>query len=547
MSVVLACDLGGTSFRAALYDAQGQVWAEHALPSPGDGAGAASGHAEVDADEWWTILIGLADALARQDPARFAEIRGIAICGVTRTQILLDDAGRPLRAALTWRDTRAAADIDALRARLPQDHPELAQVNAFHPLARLDWLRRHEPAILARARCVLEPKDYLNFRLTGVRASDPVSMARLHAAAGEGGAFADLSALAPAAMTLPAPSLLEAAGLDAGLLPPLLAPTDAVGAVVAGLPGALAQLAGVPVFCCANDTWAAVAGLGALRAGHAYNISGTTEVFGVIAQVPEHAVAPRAAGLMTVDWGDGLHQIGGPGQNGADTMAWLLSVLEGAGFGQDQSLGQGDGRSPAGLPDRTPAVPSATAGLGVAARIEALLAAPRDPQPLLFLPYLQGERVPYWDADLRGAFVGLNRRHGAGDLAWAVLEGVGFLNRLVLERGEAALGAPVTEIRFGGGAAANAAWCQVKADICGRPVSVGAAKEPGALGAAVVAWTGLGHFSSLAAAQQSVVREGRRYEPDPERQRHYDALYQQYRAAEAALAPISRSLAGMTT
>jgi len=540
MSVVLACDLGGTSFRAALYDAQGQVWAEHALPSPTDGAGAAGGQAEIDADEWWAILISLADALAAQAPARFAEIRGIAMCGVTRTQILLDGAGQPLRPALTWRDTRAAPDIEALLARLPQDHPELPQVNAFHPLARLDWLRRHEPAVLAQACCVLEPKDYLNFRLTGVRASDPVSMARLRAAAEAG----------PATTAAPLrPSLVAAAGLDAGLLPPLLSPTDAVGAVSAGLPGALAQLAGVPVFCCANDTWAAVAGLGALRAGHAYNISGTTEVFGVIADVPHGESAPRAAGLMTVDWGDGLHQIGGPGQNGADTMAWLLSVVQGAGLdqslGQSQSQSQGQSQSTVGESAQESSPNLALGRQSVAARVEALLAAPRDPQPLLFLPYLQGERVPYWDADLRGAFVGLNRRHGAGDLAWAVLEGVAFLNRLVLERGEAALGAAVTEIRFGGGAAANAAWCQVKADICGRPVSVGTAREPGALGAAVVAWTGLGHFPSLAAAQESVVREARRYLPDPARQQHYDALYQQYRAAEAALAPVSKALVGL--
>jgi xylulokinase len=501
MSVVLACDLGGTSFRAALYDAHGQVRAQHALPSPAGSAGAPGGQAEIDAKDWWFILCALADALAAQAPVAFAEIRGIAICGVTRTQILVDDDGTPLRPALTWRDTRAAPDIDALRARLPQDHPELALINAFHPLARLDWLRRHEPAVLARARCVLEPKDYLNCRLTGVRVSDPVSMARLCAAA------------SPA----PTSSLLAAAGLDDGLLPLLRSPAEAVGPVLSGLPGALSRLAGVPVFCCANDTWAAVAGLGALRARHAYNISGTTEVFGVMAQVPQGMAAPRAAGLMTVDWGDGLHQVGGPGQNGADTMAWLLDVLQ----------GQAAGRA------------------GMADRVQALLAAPRDPQPLLFLPYLQGERVPYWDADLRGAFVGLNRRHGAGDMAWAVLEGVGFLNRLVLERGEAALGGPVTEIRCGGGAAANAAWCQVKADICGRPVSVGAASEPGALGAAVVAWTGLGHFASLAAAQESAVREARRYVPDPARRRHYDALYQQYRAAEAALAPVSRALAGM--
>ncbi|MRT32765.1 carbohydrate kinase, partial [Xylella fastidiosa subsp. multiplex] len=77
-------------------------------------------------------------------------------------------------------------------------------------------------------------------------------------------------------------------------------------------PGALTRLAGRAVVACANDTWAAVAGLGALRPGYAYNISGTTEVFGAVGAEPV-----QAQGLMTVDWGSGHHQIGGPGQNGA--------------------------------------------------------------------------------------------------------------------------------------------------------------------------------------------------------------------------------------
>ena len=97
-------------------------------------------------------------------------------------------------------------------------------------------------------------------------------------------------------------------------------------------------------------------------------------------------------------------------------------------------------------------------GQGLATRlIDALLAGRRHPQPLIFLPYLQGERVPYWNPALRGAILGLGRQHGATDLAFAVLEGVAFLNRIVLERAEAALGSAVGEIRFGGGAAAGLA------------------------------------------------------------------------------------------
>jgi xylulokinase len=217
--------------------------------------------------------------------------------------------------------------------------------------------------------------------------------------------------------------------------------------------------------------------------------------------------------LMTVDW-RGLFQLGGPSQNGADTVSWLLSLL---------------GRDEEG---------------GIGREIDALLAGVRQPQPLLFLPYLQGERVPYWNPGLRGAFIGLNRQHGATDLAYAVLEGVAFLNRIVLGRAEGAMGVPVAEIRFGGGGAANPVWSQIKADICGRPVVVGASKEPGLLGAAIIAFTGLGRFASLGEAQAALVTIAARFEPGPSRKGDYDALFALYRQAEQALAPISQALAG---
>ena len=499
MSYVLAVDLGGTRFRAALVDARGAIAHACFIDSPA-GARPADrpGWDEIDADAWWRGLQTLADRLAMQAGAGFDAVQAIAICGVTRTQVFIDAQGAAIRPAITWRDTRAAADVGAWLGAMPASHSEAAQVNAFHPWARVAWLLRAEPQHAARVHLVLEPKDYLNFLLTGRAVSDTVSMARLAAAAA------------------PAPQggdLLTAVGADPAWVPPMLDPLDVVGSVQTGLPGALARLAGRPVVACANDTWAAVAGLGALRPGYAYNISGTTEVFGAVGAAPV-----QAQGLMTVDWGGGHHQIGGPGQNGADTVAWLLPLLGRLG---DEGM----------------------AGVGEA--MDALLDAPRDPQPALFLPYLQGERVPYWDPHLRGAFLGLNRRHGPGDLAWAVLEGVAFLNRIVLERAESALGSPVGEIRFGGGAASNAQWCQVKADICERPVVVGQAEQPGVLGAAVAAWTGLGRYSSFAAAQDALVRVAQRYEPQAERAHAYRRMYSQFRAAEAALAPVSRALAGI--
>lgn len=490
MSVVLACDLGGTSFRAALIDEDGVTRAQAMILGPS--AIDRMGWSEIDATEWWRILVEAAGQLDEAEPDLFSAIEAVAICGVTRTQVFLGRDGRQLRPAMTWKDTRSEAAAARLREKLGEGHPESARINAFHPLARLAWLREEEEACFRAIGCVLEPKDYLNFCLTGRQAGDPVSTARLLAAKEVVGGIDPFAAI----------------DLPASILPPTLEPCDRVGPVMPGLPAPFDRIVGVPVFCSSNDTWGAVTGLGALRAGYAYNISGTTEVLGAVGLEPV-----EAEGLLSVDW-RGLWQIGGPSQNGADTVSWLLALL---------GRQSGD----------------------VGSEIDALLAGPRHPQPLLFLPYLQGERVPYWSPSLRGAFIGLNRQHGATDLAYAVLEGVAFLNRIVLERAEAALGQPVAEIRFGGGAAANPVWSQIKADTCGRPVVVGASKEPGLLGAAIVAWTGLGRFGSLAEAQEKLVAVSTRFEPDAARHAGYDALFALYRRGETALAPISAELVAL--
>jgi len=488
MSIVLACDLGGTSFRAALVDDTGAIRAQHAIAGPASRDDSA-GRSEIEPDAWWDLLVEACSGLAVEAPALFDAVEAVAICGVTRTQIFLDRAGRSLRPAMTWKDTRSDVLAARLRERLDAGHPESAAVNAFHPLARLAWLRKQEPEVFAELAFLFEPKDYLNFRLTGRRTSDPVSMARL------------LAAAAPHEGR----DLLEAAGIPAAILPEMLEPWERVAPIERGLPAPLDRLVGRPVFCASNDTWAAVVGLGAMREGFAYNISGTTEVLGVVGREPA-----RAEGLLTVDW-RGLFQLGGPSQTGADTVSWLLALL-----GRD--------------------------GAAVGQEIDALLSGPRHSQPLLFLPYLRGERVPYWDPSLRGALIGLDRRHGPTDLAFAVLEGVACLNRIVLERAEAALGRAASEIRFGGGAAANPIWAQIKADLCGRPVVVAASKEPGLIGAAIIAFAGLGRYVSLAEAQQALVTVAHRFESDPARKPAYDALFALFRRAEEALAPISRDL-----
>lgn len=479
MSCVLACDLGGSGLRAGLLDEGGRVLATAKVALAAQVA--VGGQAEANPDDWWSALKQAADALAAAEPMAFAATEAIAITAFTRSEVLVGADGQAVRPAFLWRDTRAEATAKALRQRAA-DHPEAKALNAFHPLARLAWLGEHEPESLRRAACVLEPKDYLNSRLTGRAASDRVSMARL------------LSATTRHAGSR---TLFDVSGVAASLMPAMLEPLEIVGRIEAGLPGALGRLAGKPVITVANDTWTAVVGLGAMRDGFAYNISGTTEVLGLVS-----AMKAEAAGLLTVDWGRGLTQLGGPSQCGGDTLRWVQDVL---------SSHEREGR-------------------------------PRNAQPLIFLPYLEGERVPHWDPALRGAFIGLSRQHGAHDLAAAALEGIAFLNRSVLEAAEAATGRVATEIRLGGGGARNRAFCDVKASVLGREVVVPEAEEPGLLGAAISAWTALGRFAGLAEAQAGLVKVSRRHVPNAGSKAGHDRLYALFRQAEQAIAPLSRAL-----
>ena len=444
---IFAIDLGASGLRAGLVDPAGVLRHVASVPHvTGD---------EADAERWWSALQSVARAAAGRAGPDWGRVAAVCVTGFTRTQVLLDAAGRAVRPAITFRDTRAA-EIAAQNGLDP-----------FHPAARLLWLARHEPQAIAAAVAVVDPKDFLTARLTGRRCTDTICGARLQGRS-------------PPTETLP--------------------PLATVGPVLPALPGALAALAGLPVIMVGHDTWSSVLGLGAMRPGGAYSLSGSTDVLGVLSETP--CTAP---GLLTDRWGD-LWHLGGPSNAGGDSLAWLLGLL-------------------------APGEP-----VGVA--LDRLLRLPRQARPVLFLPYLNGERTPYWDADLRAGFVGLHRTHGPADLVWAVLEGVACLNRTVLDRAEAACG-PIAELRFGGGGAASPQWRQAKSDVLGRPVVGAAELECGLLGAAIAGWTAIGRFPGLLAAQDAMVRLASRHEPE----RDTTDLLRRFRAAEQALAPISRELA----
>ncbi len=464
METILAIELDGSSLRAALVGRDGAIVAS-----------AARHHrtgVEEDAATWWSLLEEVVGDL----PA--AAVRAIVPSGFGPSQVLVDGEGNPVRPAQCFHDGRAAAEAaelaDATRGTWLEMMPS-------HPLARLRWVRDHDPAAFARARHVLTAKDWLVLCLTGRLAGDRIGNAWALERRG------NVRAL----------SLFRRARMDAGLVPELFDPWQPVGPCTA--PGsAFDWLRGVPVLCGGPDTWCASLGVGAGQPGDAYLISGTTDAGGVLTDV-----AMDADGLGTQPWAAGLFRTGGPSGAGSDCVQWLADLL--------------------GQPDPASVVAVAE------------VADPGAP-PLLFLPALAGEKAPGWSAPTRAAFAGLDHAHGPAEMARAVLEGVAFADRDLLG------GLPFDRLFLGGGGARSDLWCQIRADVLGCTVIRAASEQPGITGAALVGWTGLGFHSSIAAAQTGLAAATDMFRPHQAAAMRYQRLFEGFKLLQGTAAAMGRVL-----
>ena len=376
----------------------------------------------------------------------------IAITGATRTHVLTDAKGDALDAVVKLDDARGAGFEGRIREAYGA-HGGVG-MGAFQPLARaMDWQARR-PDLFAGACWQLELKDWLNLQLTGVVATDPVCMARMVPPGASLSAIAGRLGLRPALFADPLPT------------------ASVVGRVRPQADTRLARLQGVPVIMCGFDAWCATFGMGCVADGQTYNVSGTTEVFG--------AFRPGFCdikGVSCLQWTPELYHLGGPCQTGLGTLAWF-----GRTFLNDSS------------PQSVMAC-AAQAGADVP----------------LCLPFVSGERMPFWQPDLAAQFLEVRGHHGLPEFARALLDGLMVFQRYLLS-----LLAPHAQcLHLSGGALPLDGWAQLKADAFGLPVNASAVDEPGLTGAAMSALTALGEFPDLAHAQAALATSGIVTLPEP--------------------------------
>jgi xylulokinase len=473
--VILAgFDVGTTAVKGIYFDGdQGRVVAESSWPY--ELHRPRHGHAEQDPHDFLAGLQACRRELDRD--AAGAPIAAIGICSQVNTHVFVGDDLAPLHPAISWQDQRCADAARELDARAGEDKERIFggpfSVDASYALSRARWLQVTRPEVWAATRWILSPKDFCIAALTGAVQSDRISPVGLVGADGH------YLALALA--------LVEGA---AERLPPLHE-FDATAGITTG---ALGFPAGVPVCVGTMDAWSSIYGSGVVHPGQGVHISGTSEVVGVMAAQPG-----SAEGVISFLPVRDRHLHAGGTQAGGDALRWVASLL-----GTDVH--------------------------GALAAAEIV-----EPQPLVFLPHLAGERAPLWNSDARGVFLGMTTTTEPGHVVRAVLEGVAHSARHLRERCEEAAGFRAQTLRLSGGGAGSALWNQIKADAHRCTLEQVSSTMTGCLGAALMAGVAAGATDDLESYAAAAVTISGEYRPNAAAADRLDVLYAVYRATYRAL------------
>lgn len=493
MAYLLGIDLGTSSVKVVVTHSSGAAAAVASASYPIDTP--QPGHAEQNPESWWLATVdAVRQALAQ---AGLSSVSAIGLAGQMHGTVLVSRQGEPLCPAIIWADQRSSAET-AQMIHLAGSH-RLQHVTGTLPAAgfmgpTLLWLRQHRPHLLEQAHQFLLPKDYLRWKLVGSFATEASD-------ASATGLF-DIRARKWAA------DIVEMLGLPLDRFPQALASMDVAGGLSPGAAQALGLPTGTPVVAgCADQVAQAVAG--GLTQPHSASVT-----IGTGAQYFQPLLTPQVfQNLHTFCHAlpDRWYVLGAM-LSGGLSLRWLRDTLQVTDYAQ--------------LEARAATVPPGAEGL-------------------IFLPYLVGERAPIQDAQASGAFVGLTLRHHAGHLARAVMEGIAFSLRQIIEIVEAQV-TPAAALSAVGNGLASDLWRQITADVLGRPLHFRPAYEQTAQGAALIAGLGVGLYNSpgeIPTAQDAQQRPTQQTTPQPAFIQHYQRQYDIYKDLYPAMRSAMHRLA----
>jgi xylulokinase len=501
----LAIDLGTSGPKVALVSVAGEVIAceiesTPVMLLPGGGA-------EQDPDGWWKAICTATRRLLTRPESENRTIVGVCCTTQWSGTVAVDRGGQPLGNAIIWMDARGAPHVKRITSgpvrlegfgvdklwawvRLTGGIPGSAGKD---PIAHILFLKHEKPEIYAATHKFLEPKDYLNFKLTGCYAASTDSIILHWVTDNRNIHRIDYH-----------DGLLRMAGLDRATLPDLKRAVDILGVLLPESAEALGLPAGLPVIMGTPDLHSAAIGSGAVRDYEAHLYIGTSSWLTCHVPFKKTDLLHNMASIPSAI--PGRYFIA----NEQETAGGCLAFL------RDNILFPPNGDGPADEGSRS------FAALETLAR-----KVPAGSGGLIFTPWLYGERTPVEDRFVRGGFHNLSLEADRGTLVRAVMEGVAYNSRWLMRHVEKFIKRKLAHIHMVGGGANSDLWCQICADILNRTIhQVRDPVEANARGAGILAAVALGYgqFEDIAGG----VAIANTYTPDPGRHRRYQALFHEF-------------------
>lgn len=493
MSIVLGIDLGTSSIKAMLLDTEGGVLGtameEHdvIVSSPGYG--------EQNPEQWWQGLLHVLSRLRERFPREYQAISAVGYSGQMHGLVMVDQRGKPVRPAILWMDQRSEKQCEEIRNKVPYDLIQERLHNRIFPgfaFPSLMWVKEQEPENYRRIYKVMQPKDYIRYRMTGEIGAEVSD--------------ASASLMFDVGKRAWAREIMETCGISGEIFPSCFESMEIQGEISqecrreTGLPEGAAVVYG------AGDQQAQSIGNGIIKEGDTISNIGTG---GQISVFSARDIYDKRLRTHTFCHGiPGSYTIFGAILNAGLSTKWM----------KNQVIKCADYEALSHMAEQ---VPPGSEGV-------------------IFLPYLTGERTPHMDSRAKAMFWGLQLHHGQEHLARAVMEGVTFALKDCLTIIEE-LGIQSTRIIASGGGAKSPVWLQMQADIFQREVVVSKVSEQACLGACLMAATGTGSLHSLEeGCRRFVEYDTRSYVPGNESKGLYEEQFDIYREIYQQVKPIFR-------
>lgn len=487
----IGIDLGTSACKLLLVDGSGRVLntvsKEYPLHFP------QPGWSEQDPEDWWrAVWEGIPELLVGFDAAQVA---GIGCGGQMHGLVALDEKDRVIRPAILWNDGRTAKEVDYLNETVGRDFLSAHTANiafAGFTAPKLLWLRENEPDNFARIRKIMLPKDYINYRITGIHCTD----------------YSDASGmlLLDVAHKCWSTGMCDICGVSGEQLPKLYESWETVGTLLPSVAQKLGLPGGVKVCAGAGDNAAAAIGTGTVGAGSCNISLGTSGT--VFISSDRFGGDPTNALHAFVHADGGWHLMGCMLSAASCNKWWCEDILHTKKYFAEQ----------AGVTDDK---------LGR--------------NHVYFLPYMMGERSPINDTNARGTFVGMSMDTTCADLTQAVLEGVAFAIRDSFEVAKS-LGLSIPRSTLCGGGAKSPLWRTILTNVLGIPLDIPQAEEGPGYGGAILSMVACGAFETVSSACDALIHVANTVEPKPELTARYEERYQRFKQIYPTMKPLFQLL-----